>query len=766
MAWTGNFKDQIDDLAGTLTVTDDAAIQQWILDGCYDVLTKAIIKSGPEEVWKFVTKSGSVTTADTDVDEIRTIAGVVRNGVFATKGMWGLKAKYADANSIYAATSNSPIWYLDNDNLSISPAPTGGEPANYYYVPEYAITNWNTSTSSIDNYPSEYYYYAMLYGAIQVLSRRMLDSTTPTALPTLSITAVSPNVPTLTTITYTGPSTSDVSIAPTVSTTAYVLPSAGTAFASRLTDFSALAGFSVNATAPTAISAPSLVSSAVSTVALADITGSVPSYNSVVTAGTLGALASLAIDDLTITSVPPDAFTPQQVTYTPPTAAVAVAPSGIADIIDIDDAPVTSITGASSNQPTYSSATAPTFPTTAINNELTELNRLIDTEEDTELASAKGQEINMLIQDFQAELSLYQAELGDANAELGKDNTIYQALVQQATQNANATNSHAVQNMQKELQRAQSIVQTGSTEHATALQIEQANKANEQAKVMQDAIQTVQAIIADNTVKMQEWSQGLAHYQAEVSTEVQEYTNNLQKKTQLWQQTNTTILQEHSQKMQDALNVFNKENAQYQANVQAQMAKFQADAANATKDIDSKMQTDIQNYTFEMQKWQQELTQYQAEVNTEVQTFTQNLQLETQTWQTEQANAIQQYQMEVADNMKTADIANQAAIQQGQADLQVAIRDKDKQLERELQNATNEMGKIVQNNQSLLAKYQAEASVYQAKIQEEIQENTQNLQKFQADLQAEGTGYQWLQDQYGRLKTEYERAFAVAQPQA
>jgi hypothetical protein len=68
------------------------------------------------------------------------------------------------------------------------------------------------------------------------------------------------------------------------------------------------------------------------------------------------------------------------------------------------------------------------------------------------------------------------------------------------------------------------------------------------------------------------------------------------------------------------------------------------------------------------------------------------------------------------------------------------------------------MQEIMQNNQSLLAKYQAEASVYQAKVQEEIQENTQNLQKFQADLQAEGTGYQWLQDQYGRLKTEYERS--------
>ena len=50
MAWTGNFKTQITDLAGTLTVTDDAAIQQWILDGCYDVISKAVAKNGEDEV--------------------------------------------------------------------------------------------------------------------------------------------------------------------------------------------------------------------------------------------------------------------------------------------------------------------------------------------------------------------------------------------------------------------------------------------------------------------------------------------------------------------------------------------------------------------------------------------------------------------------------------------------------------------------------------------------------------------------------------------
>jgi len=302
MAWTGNFKDQIDDLAGTLTVTDDDAIQQWILDGCYNVLSSAINKHGDDEVWKFVAKSSSQTSNDIDIDEIRTIAAVIRNSIFANKGKWQLKDKYADANSIYAATENSPVWYLDDSKLSIYPAPSGGAPANYYYVPEYAITSWSSGTSSIDNYPSEYYYYAMLYAAIQVLSRKMLDSTVPTSptfealpvgpdalidlvisatpptvvgdptiaysgtavpakadisgdiptytKPSTAVTAVTPDAPTLATIAYTGPTTSDVTTAPTVDTFDYILPSASTAFSSRLADFSALTSFSITAVAP------------------------------------------------------------------------------------------------------------------------------------------------------------------------------------------------------------------------------------------------------------------------------------------------------------------------------------------------------------------------------------------------------------------------------------------------------------------------------------------------------------------------------------
>jgi len=752
------FKDQIEDLAGTIPATCDA--EQFLKDAVLDIISK-IKKINPLELSLFATSEE--INGGLEVSNIE-ILDVSRDDKNCRAIQSKNRHSAEDTDSFHYAGSDDPVYYILNKFLHV--LPTGGSPTASI-VADGVVTDWDTGTSSITNFPSDKYNLAILYAAYNVLHCRMLDSTTPTVVPTLSITSVSPDIPTIASIAYTGPSTSDVGSAPTVLTTAYVLPSASTAFSSRLADFSALTSFSITSVAPDEIPVPAISSPGVSDVTLADITGSIPSYSTVtVDSGTLGALASLTISDLTILSVPPDAFTPQEVTYTPPSAAIAVAPSGIDDIIDIDDADVSSITAASSGQPTYSPPSVVSFPTSAINTALAALNDLIDDEEDTELASSKGQEISMLIQDFQAELSKYQAELGDASTELNKDSTVYQVLVQQATQNANATNSHAVQNMQKELQRAQSIVQTGSTEHATALQIVQANAANLQAKIMQDAIQTVQVIIADNNSKMQEWSQGLAHYQAEVNTEVQEYTNNLQKATQLWQQTNMTRLQDHSQRMQDSLNIFNKENAQYQANVQVRIAKFQADVADATKEADLTIQAQIQDYTFELQKWQQSLGQYQAKVNTEVQEFTQKLQMEIQSWTAEQANAIQQYQMETADNMKTADIANQAALQQGQSDLQVAVRDKDKQLEREIQNATNEMQEIIQNNQSLLAKYQAEASVYQAEVQEEVQENTQNLQKFQADLQAKTVDYQWLQDQYARLKGEYMQAFSIAQPQA
>ena len=77
--------------------------------------------------------------------------------------------------------------------------------------------------------------------------------------------------------------------------------------------------------------------------------------------------------------------------------------------------------------------------------------------------------------------------------------------------------------------------------------------------------------------------------------------------------------------------------------------------------------------------------------------------------------------------------------------------------------ATNDMQSIVQNNQQKMTKYQTELTQYQADLAVYQADASNKLQKYQSDLQAEGVSYQWLQDQYNRLKMDYERAFASAE---
>jgi len=99
---------------------------------------------------------------------------------------------------------------------------------------------------------------------------------------------------------------------------------------------------------------------------------------------------------------------------------------------------------------------------------------------------------------------------------------------------------------------------------------------------------------------------------------------------------------------------------------------------------------------------------------------------------------VSEYQLKVQDALNEFNEANAAY----QAQLQVSI-----------QNAQLEN----QDEQFKVQKYQAEYAGYAAEVTEQVQAYTQNLQ-------ADGVGYQWLQDQYNRLKAEYDAAFMIAAP--
>ena len=151
---------------------------------------------------------------------------------------------------------------------------------------------------------------------------------------------------------------------------------------------------------------------------------------------------------------------------------------------------------------------------------------------------------------------------------------------------------------------------------------------------------------------------------------------------------------------------------------------------------------DAELATIQLQKISTYISAYQTEVQNELNEFNKE-------------NA--SFQANMGEAMQELQVANQVNIAKAQAELQKNIDNENRSQQRQFQNSINDMKAIVDDNQQSIGKYSAELQEYQAQVGSEVQEYTQNLQ-------SDGVGYQWLQDQYARLKAEYDQAFMIAAP--
>ena len=567
-----------------------------------------------------------------------------------------------------------------------------------------------------------------------------------------------------------------------------------------------------------------------------------------------------------ITAVAPDSPTLTTMAFTGAGADASVT------LISTDNTnvPVTGL--ADVGEGTVSLPTAPIYVPPAppdrpdFESAITDMNGIADsmtasiTAEDVELVSAKAQQVQAYQQElasktqqYTADLGAYQAEIADAVNEFNEANVLYQAGIQKALADAQQDNAMITQSLQKNL----TIAQADAT---AANSLEQANK----AIAMQNAVTDMQEIVNKNNFFIQEWQQELAVYQAEVGTEVQDYQTKLskynqeiQKELTIWQQERQGEIAEHGQKIArfqalvgDELNVFNTELQKYQAEVKvmlqesqyeqqaehaSQLQQYQAEVGTYGAEVNSQ----VQEYTNYLAEQQQEFTsavttyqtliqtaqafaaeiqmrlapksveiqEYQARVgdslnsfNTELQKYQTELQKVSQKAQYEQqaehAAQLQQYQAEVATfgaevNSEVQDYSQylagkaqavagyiqiaQAYIAESQALLApkaVEIQEYQSRIgnalnlfNTELQKYQAELQKELQEAQyeqqaehaSQLQQYQAEVATYQAEVGAAIQEYQNNLQADQAE-------YTWLQDQYTRLKAEYDAAFIGLAP--
>tara|TARA_R100000152_G_scaffold20717_2_gene15536 strand:- start:5 stop:2434 length:2430 start_codon:yes stop_codon:yes gene_type:complete len=208
------------------------------------------------------------------------------------------------------------------------------------------------------------------------------------------------------------------------------------------------------------------------------------------------------------------------------------------------------------------------------------------------------------------------------------------------------------------------------------------------------------------------------------------------------------ILQKYQSDLQNETNEFNKENAIYSTTVQEAIQNAQLEQQKALQDAQlatnaaernaaQEVATEMGNIKNDLQKYAADLQKYQAEVNSAIQVWTQNeFALKYQRWQQENADALQQYQLDLQDKLNAFNDANvefQADIQKkmSQAQLDQARLLQTQQLSTDvsIRNAAQAAQTELQADQNELSLYSNEIQEYNTEINKLVSQHTQNIQR-------------------------------------
>ena len=210
-----------------------------------------------------------------------------------------------------------------------------------------------------------------------------------------------------------------------------------------------------------------------------------------------------------------------------------------------------------------------------------------------------------------------------------------------------------------------------------------------------------------------------------------------------------TKVQEFSTKVQDSMNLFNKENAEYQIQYQKSVQEFESNVNRRMQEMQlstnlelqnkaKSLEKDVSEYSSSLQHFTQDLQRYQADINKTVQEWTlNNLNITFSKWQADLQHSINEYQAKVGTTLQkySADISKMGAITQTEASKLGANLQKDSaENSVELQKFGSALQNYTQNAQTLIAEFNA------------------NMQKSQIE-------YQWYEKQFALVQQQYEKGF-------
>jgi len=206
------------------------------------------------------------------------------------------------------------------------------------------------------------------------------------------------------------------------------------------------------------------------------------------------------------------------------------------------------------------------------------LGDMIQNQEDFELANAQMQKITGYI-------NAYQSAMQNRLNKFNEENAAYQVKLQEAVEQARV-----------DAQKNQQQAQINSTEAQQEAQLKLQKENQEYAAILQKYSAEVSEYQATVTREIQQHTQNFQRYQQELSTVFQ-----------AWSKTESDKIQNYQTAIQNEQASFNKENAEYQAQLQISIQNAQLSSQDDAQKL--------QNYSSELQS-------YQAEVNKEIQKIT------------------------------------------------------------------------------------------------------------------------------------------------
>ena len=261
-----------------------------------------------------------------------------------------------------------------------------------------------------------------------------------------------------------------------------------------------------------------------------------------------------------------------------------------------------------------------------------------------------------------------------------------------------------------------------------------------QAK-LQIALQDAQQASSGDSVVINKFNSEVQVYTSEVNNIIQ--NNNAQ--VQEWQNENNIGLQKYNIDISNELNKFNKENAEYQAQLQISIENSRLSSTDDNQKI---------------QKFSNEVSAYQAEVEKEVQDYQVQLQNEIAVWQTKRQTELQQYASDIQNNLNKFNeqsIVYESIVRKDLQDAQLVDTNESRKIEkytseiqsyqqdvnRIIQEYSNSLEKEIQEYQNRLALYTSELQKYQTKVTEQTQKVTSATQNAAYYSQESKKYYDW-----------------------